>query len=449
MASLSARLSGSLIVALVVLTALALGALHYSLQRMTETLMLTRLRHDVDSVLTALYFDPDRQLHVRPERLNPFYRQPYSGHYFVIHSGTQTLRSRSLWDGELRLPAGAKPDSGAALFGHGPNHQILLVTGRTLTLQGQPLQVIVAEDYTPISRSLRRLTLGLVAGALVVLAALLVAQYLIVRAGLRPLRRIGRDIQRLSRGEIRQLDTAAAVLEIRPLTAEVNRLLVTLEQRVQRSRHALGNLAHALKTPLAVLVQLAEQAPDEQGEALRRQTQTIRTLIDRELKRARIVGPASPGQRVLLSTEVVDLLDILRRIYRDKTLDLRTRIGAHEVFPGDRDDLLELLGNLLDNACQWARGVVQLSAASSATGVELMVEDDGPGCPPAQLKRLVRRGVRLDEQQQGHGLGLAIVADIVEQYGGSLQFDQSPELGGLRVRVALPWAGDPSDNASA
>lgn len=438
MRSLSARLSGSLIIALVVLTALVLGALHFSLQRLTETFVLARLQHDIDGVLTALYFDPDRQLHVRSERLNPFYRQPYSGHYFVIHANRQTLRSRSLWDSELQLPAGYVPAAGA-VFTSGPDHQILLVAGRAVTLQNQPLQVIVAEDYTPLSRGLRRLMLELVLVALLVLAALLVAQYLIVRSGLRPLRTIGGDIQRLSRGEIRQLDAATTALEIRPLVAEINRLLATLEQRVQRSRHALGNLAHALKTPLAVLVQLAEQTPDEYGAALRQQTRTIRTLIERELKRARIAGPASPGQRVLLSTEVADLLATLRRIYRDKPLDLQTRIARDEIFPGDRDDLLELLGNLLDNACQWACRVVRLSATSGTGGVELVVEDDGPGCPPAQLERLTRRGVRLDEQQHGHGLGLAIVADIVEQYGGELAFDRAPALGGLRVRVHLPW----------
>lgn len=431
MYSLTARLSLGLVVALILLAGVALVTVNYSLRQLTEGFVLTRLEHDIDYLLTLLRFDARRHLSLAEEQLQPVFRQPYSGHYYTVLAGDQVLRSRSLWDAELALPP---PDGRRVLNLPGPAGQQLLVLERRVTRQGQPLRIAVAEDFTPLAQGVRELLLELVLLTLVVLSVLGAGQYLIVRRGLWPLRRVGEDIRRLGRGEIRQLDMRTP-LEIRPLVDEINHLLATLEQRLQRSRHALGNLAHALKTPLAVLTQIADRLPGDAGGQVAGQTERIRQLVDRELKRARIAGPASPGQRVLLAAEVDDLAATLQRIYRDKPLDLQIRIDATEVFKGDRDDLLELLGNLLDNACQWARGVVRLSIAE---GDRLVIEDDGPGCPPAELERLTRRGQRLDEQRRGHGLGLAIVADIVEQYAGALSFDRSPELGGLRVTVSLP-----------
>lgn len=445
MRSLTARLTISLLLALALLSAGWLGAIRYSLRQLTETFVATRLSHDADNLLTAVEVGPDGRVRLIEARLDRLFLQPYSGHYFAIIQrdvGDQprVLRSRSLWDSELSVPpADGWPDEGR-LYLAGPLDQWLLAQRRRATVGGRALEVIVAEDVTTLEQGLRRLLLGFAITVVLMLILLGAVQAFIVRLGLRPLRRVQADIQRLDRGEIRQLD-ARAPAEIRPLVSGINHLLSTLEQRLQRSRHALGNLAHALKTPLAVLTQLADRAPGEDGRILREQARTIDGLISRELKRARIAGPAVPGQRRLSGAEIEELLATLRRIYRDKGLTLQTRMAPNPPLPGDRDDLLELLGNLLDNACQWARSVVRLTATGTTTASELTIEDDGPGCPDDQLERLTRRGVRLDEQQQGHGLGLAIVADIVEQYGGALRFDRSPELDGLRVTVHLPFAG--------
>jgi signal transduction histidine kinase len=264
------------------------------------------------------------------------------------------------------------------------------------------------------------------------------------------LEQVRRELPRLARGEIPQLSVDAPA-EVRPLVAELNRLLDLMNQRQRRARHALGNLAHALKTPLTALTQLTDQPPpagDVRGwwQEILQQLQYIRNLTERELKRARIAGSATPGQRVLLAGEVADLVETLRRIHRDRALRFELRIPPNSVFPGDRDDLLELLGNLLDNACQWAKLVVRLSAGTNAEGLWLRVEDDGPGCPPEQLELLRQRGTRIDESRAGHGLGLGIVGDIVAQYGGTLRLARSDTLGGFLAEVALPHppgAADP------
>jgi signal transduction histidine kinase len=163
----------------------------------------------------------------------------------------------------------------------------------------------------------------------------------------------------------------------------------------------------------------------------------MRRMIDRELKRARLAGEGPSGARFLVESEVPPLMDALRQMYREKNLKLESRIPAAHSFAGDREDMLELIGNLLDNACKWARNRVRLTV-ETAPGLAVAIEDDGPGVSSGQLDRLIKRGVRLDESAAGHGLGLSIVNDIIRQYGGELDFDRSPDLHGLRVRVRLP-----------
>lgn len=153
--------------------------------------------------------------------------------------------------------------------------------------------------------------------------------------------------------------------------------------------------------------------------------------------RARLAGAAPPSRRLRLDEEVLALVNVLQKVYHDKALTITTRIPPQAVFVGDREDLLELLGNLLDNACKWACQQV-LVTMQEQPGLLVVVEDDSPGCPAAVLKQLAERGVRIDESTAGYGLGLAIVKDIVEQYGGDIYFGRASELGGFQVSVSLP-----------
>ncbi len=448
MTSLQARLSTGLIFTLALLTVLTVAVGGYSLRQMAENFVAARLEHDLEAVLAALSFDASGQPQLAADRIGANFRQPYSGHYYQIETASGELCSRSLWDTDLSLPPLAA-DRVTRAFVAGPQEQRLLLVGRAFRVQNQAVAIAVTEDFTPVNVGLRRLLLEFILIAIVLFGALLLLQRRIVRRGLAPLEQVRRELPRLARGEIPQLSLEAPA-EVRPLVAELNRLLDLLNQRQRRSRHALGNLAHALKTPLTALTQLAEQPPPP-GDAtgwwrdLRQQLQHIRALTERELKRARIAGGGAPGQRVLLDREMADLIATLRRIHRAREIAIEVQIPPGSGFAGDRDDLLELLGNLLDNACQWAETVVRLTAGADMENLWLRIEDDGPGCPPDQLEMLRQRGTRIDESRAGHGLGLAIAGDIVAQYGGTLRLGRSEDLGGFLAEAVLPCpsVGDP------
>ncbi len=440
MGSLQRRLSAGLFIVPVILVVVILAIGHYALRHLMEEFVASRLEHDMEALLVGLRFNAAGRLVLDSGRVEPIFRQPYSGHYYKVRTDEMELRSRSLWDADLEIPNAVSTGVTRA-FTEGPGGQELLVLARIFKRDERPLTLAVGEDFTPLAAGLWRLTLGFVLIALVLLAALILGQRFIVRQGLKPLENVRRSIPQLARGEIRLLDTEAPI-EIRPLVEEINRLIELMEQRLVRSRHALGNLAHALKGPLTVLTQLAEHRQVKiQGDLcgeLERQTSKIRALMERELKRARIAGGAMPGQRVLLGKEIADLVDTLKKIHREKHVTIRHRIPEGSIFSGERDDLLELLGNLLDNACKWAVGTVRMTVQETDAWQTLTVEDDGPGCSVEELELLTRRGSRIDESRAGHGLGLAIVEDIVAQYGGQLRLRRSEDLGGFTAEVELP-----------
>lgn len=440
MRSLQTQLSTGLIVALIVVMTILLAIAGYSLRHLTEEFVVTRLEHDMDALLVALTFDEAGRPLLNLGRVNPIFNQPYSGHYYKLKVDSHELRSRSLWDTDLTIPSITTANP-AREFVPGPQDQVLLLLAQRFRVQDKEIALAVSEDFTPLANGLRRIMISGVIVTALLLAALIGLQRLIVLQGLKPFEATRRDMLRLAQGEIQQLKTDVPV-EVQPLIAEINRLIQLTSQRLQRSRHALGNLAHSLKAPLTILMQLAEHPEvkhqDNLCGELGRQTQRIRLLVERELKRARIAGMATPGQRVILNEEIASLVDTLGKIYRDKGLAIECRIPPHSAFPGDRDDLLELLGNLLDNACQWAAHAVRLTVTATSKQLCFEVEDDGPGCAPEQLALLTQRGARVDESRRGHGLGLAIVTAIVDQYGGRLNLGRSPDLGGFLAEVEIP-----------
>jgi len=441
MTSLQARLSTGLIVVIALLTVLAVAMGGYSLRQLAEDFVAGRVEHDLETLLAALEFDAAGHPQLAADRISATFRQPYSGHYYRIESAGVELCSRSLWDAELPLPTFAA-DRFSRTFAAGPQGQHLLVVSRAFQVQGQAVTLLVTEDFSPVIAGLRRLLLQFGLIALIGFGGLLLIQRLIVRRGLAPLEQVRSELVRLGRGEIPHLSVTVPD-EVRPLVAELNRLLELLGQRQQRARYALGNLAHALKTPLTALIQRVEQplladTADTGWQDLRQHIQQIRTLIEREMKRARIVGGGNPGQRVLLNQEVADLMATLRLIHRGRDLHLAAQIPPDSRFAGDRDDLLELLGNLLNNACEWAVTTVRLTVEAEREWLRLRVEDDGPGCPLAQLELLRQRGTRIDESRAGYGLGLAIAGDIVSQYGGALRLGFSADLGGFLAEVTIP-----------
>lgn len=301
--------------------------------------------------------------------------------------------------------------------------------------QGSNLTIAVAEELSALHAHLIVLRWSLLGIGLAVLIAVLGLQRMILRRGFAPLQRTAGDVERLANGDIGQLSENVPD-EVRPLVKEVNRLLILLDRRLQRSRNAAGNLAHALKAQLALLGQLARteelRAHPQISAELDSRVGQINQVIEKELKRARLAGRAGTAKAFRPYDDLPPLIEVLTRIYAERAPDIEVDCPAELTLPLDRDDALELIGNLLDNACKWARHRVRLTVQSPSSGC-LVVEDDGPGCTPEQIEQLTRRGTRIDEEVAGHGLGLAIAQEIAELYVARLKLDRSPALGGMRV----------------
>ncbi|MCL7462654.1 sensor histidine kinase [Pseudomonas sp. NW5] len=395
------------------------------------------LEEEAQGLLAALVRGP-AGLQLDETRLAPAFQRAYSGRYFRIDFPEGRWRSRSLWDSDLPQPAtaGLQADLQAGVI----DQQLLVFRGDYQRF-AQRLSITVASDYTPVLDQFARIRwlTALLGGGALLLTLLL--QWLSVRRALRPLEQVRTQIAELQAGRLTQLDEQVPG-ELSPLVGQLNHLLRHTAQTLQRSRHGLGNLGHALKTPLAVLFSLLEReelrAEPALRRALREPLQQIEQRLARELGRARLAGEALPGAHFDCSSELPALCRTLALVHPH--VDIHWQAPAGLSIPRDREDLLELLGNLLDNACKWADSQVLCSAGRGAEGYWLAVEDDGPGIAPERRREVIARGQRLDEQVAGHGLGLAIVRDIAEACGGTLELEDSPALGGLCARVLLPAA---------
>ncbi len=453
MDSLENRLSLGLGLSLALLIGTAWWLGHSALHRSTDAYVASRLAHDAQALLGRMDHigDVERAAH----HLLPIYRQPFSGHYFKVLTDQGTVRSRSLWDHDLAVPV---MPVGEVRTWHtrGPEGRPLLVRAAGYQVAKGPVTIAVAEDLTPLLGTLRRFERLFAVLAVAGLVLMLLMQRLILRWSFRRLRPVYADIDALERGATSRL-TERVPAEILPLVRKLNGLLAVYEQRLTRSRNAAGNLAHALKGPLNILRQqlraprgLGAESSAEQVAAgaepdaralCAAQVERIRDLVDRELKRARIAGRAKAGSVFDPAEELPDLRRLLLTLYRGKTLDIDCRNELTGPIAADREDLLEILGTLLDNACKWAERRVRCTLRTARTvpgAVRMIVEDDGPGCDPAELDRIARRGERLDEQVDGHGLGLAIAHEIAESYGGGITLGRSADLGGFLAQVDLP-----------
>lgn len=393
------------------------------------------LREETEGLLIAMVQGPDG-FQLDPNRLNPRYQRAFSGHYFRIDLPTRSWRSRSLWDAEPTWPTA---NGLASDLLNGPQDQQLLSFRAEYRRGGQAIVISVARDYTPVLKSFAQVRLGGLGLVGLALLVFLLLQRYAVKLAMRPLERARQQIAQLQQGERQQLDIQAP-LELQPLVEQINHLLAHTDETLKRSRHALGNLGHALKTPLAVLGSLIQheelQAHPQLQAALREQLEQIQQRVARELGRARLAGDVLPGAYFDCAEELAPLFETLNMIHR-RGLHLHWHTHEDCRLPWDREDMLELLGNLLDNACKFARSEVLLSIEPTPGGYLIRVEDDGPGIPQDQREAVLERGTRLDERAEGHGLGLGIVRDILAAWNGRLALEQS-SLGGLRASVHLP-----------
>ncbi|RTL62096.1 MAG: sensor histidine kinase [Hyphomicrobiales bacterium] len=442
--SLRVRLTILGLFSIVVILAIAAFGLSLLFERHVTRRVTAELDAYVRQLAADVSISSDGSLVLTQEPTDPRFAQPYGGIYWQIESeASKPLRSRSLWDFLIDLPRDELQPG--ALHQHllnGPSGSTLIVSERSISVvspRNTPIRIAAGVDAREITRAVHAF-MGDATIALLGLAGVLGAvSWLQVAIGLRPLAALRSAVASVRAGTCRQLDLASPS-EIMPLVNEVNSLLTDRAAAIETAQKRAADLAHGLKTPLTVLATDAERlrakGETEIADELEDLAADMSRHIQYELSRARIGASASTGNRSVVRAAVERLVRTLGRTPNGMRLAWQVDVPeALTVFVRD-DDLLELLGTILENAAKWAKATVKISA-SSGTVATVMIEDDGQGVPEAELSSLGGRGVRLDETSEGSGLGLSIAGEIAQKYTGKLQFQRSP-LGGLKVVITLP-----------
>ncbi len=384
----------------------------------------------------------------------PLFSIPSSGWYWEIKSpddASLTFKSVSLVSETLTLPseAGIGPDETESRRAYllGPLDQPIRVLEREIAIsQGNQQRryiYAVAGDAVEIDDIVADFTAMLTIAFSVLGAGLLIATFFQVRYGLRPLRDIGNELAAIRSGEASKLEGDPPE-EIQPLQEELNALIQSNQAIIERARTHVGNLAHALKTPLSVITNEARERGDPFAEKIAGQAELMREYITHHLSRAQVAARVSiVGGVTDVNETVTSLTNALTRIYSERNLRFEVECPQDAKFRGEKQDLQEMVGNLLDNACKWAEEKIYIqvkvenSKQAGGRTLTVFVDDDGPGLTQSELEAVVKRGKRLDETKPGSGLGLSIVADLSGMYNGSFALQQAP-TGGVRAKLLLP-----------
>lgn len=357
-------------------------------------------------------------------------------HLYVLRVGDRISSSHPNWLPPLEPHLDGADDQ---LFDVEWQGHYLLVYRDTFELNGEPGVLLVGDDFAPVEAGLRTLHwwVGGIAG--LVLISLILMNLLAVNRSLLPLARLQNQLAEFQTGQRERLDLDCPS-ELDGLLIQLNHFMDELQRRLQRSREAVANLSHTLQTPLAAVTQvLRGRRPidDKRRQRMLERLEGIQAQLTSELRRARFAGPGS-AQHAMVAQEAATLIDMMHTLYHDKRFALDVRLPPEHCVAVERQDLNEMLGVVLDNAGKWAREQVTCRLGlGPEQALVLEVEDDGPGVPASALSQLGERGRRLDESTPGHGLGLAILKQIVAHYRGEVTFFASTE-GGLGVRIELP-----------
>jgi signal transduction histidine kinase len=407
----------------------------------------TQLQVDLDGLIAAAEPGAAGAVSLQERFLNRRFARVYSGLYWQIDpvaKGAPTLISHSLFDWTIAFAP--KYNAGGQSWGYadGPDGQTLRVLARKVTLDAVPkprvYTFLVAGDLAGIDVAVANFNGILIRSFIVLGIGLILAILVQVRIGLLPLGRVREALARIRSGAARRLEGDFPA-EIAPLASELNSLIEHSAEVVGRARTHVANLAHFFKTPLSVLASEADAAPGPLADAVKRQVDTMRRQVDHYLIRARSAGALDVlGNSTDVSAVLDALARALARIHQDRHLDIAVDCPADLAFRGERQDFEEMAGNLMDNACKWAKTSVHVAAVSQEGRLVLFVEDDGPGLSPGDRERVRTRGERLDESVPGSGLGLSIVRDIAKLYNGEIVLSDS-RLGGLGARLTLPAVG--------
>jgi signal transduction histidine kinase len=411
----------------------------------------TTLQVDLDGMIAAAEPDPQGGVALEERFLNRRFERVYSGLYWQItplDPGQKDLQiSHSLFDRSIHIDNARKDGNQTWGYAEGPDGQRLRVLSQHVEFpvtstprpdDNRAYTFLVAGDTKDVEAEIADFNGTLIWAFVLLGVGLIVAIFLQVRVGLLPLRRVRDSLARIRDGKARRLEGRFPA-EIAPLAGELNSLIQHSEEVVGRARTHVANLAHFLKTPLTVLSSEAEAQPGPLADAVKRQVDSMRRQVDHYLARGRAAGSLDVlGNRTKVKAVLDDLSRVLERIHEARGIEIEVECPQTLFFRGDRQDLEEMAGNLMDNACKWAKSQV-IVRANAETGAkwQLSIEDDGPGLVPEDRERVLERGERLDESVPGSGLGLSIVEDIAKLYGGSLALGTS-QLGGLGARLTLP-----------
>ena len=452
--SLNGRLLFTASVVLVCFLGLTGIVLDQAFRDSALTALRERLRAHVFTLMTAAEVDGRGNMYVGKQLAEPRYNTPNSGLYAMISNefGRTVWRSRSMLG--MSLPASRKVLANQRVYRHGVSS-----TGEPLYIfdwgiswlddyNNERLFVFtVAEGLDGYNRQIEKFRSSLSRSFAVLTLVLLVVQAVILRWGLRPLRNVAEDLTAIETGQRTQL-TGRYPRELHRLTENLNQLIRSERARLERTRRSLGDLAHSLKTPLAVLRGCTddERLSAATREVLNEQIDRMQQIIDYQLHKAATSGRTALMAPVKVLPEVRRVVASLDKVYAGKQVACSIDVNSEAMFYGDPGDLLELLGNVLDNAYKCCRRNVRVSACADRKRsgepacLDILVEDDGHGIAPDKVQRVLERGFRTDEQLPGHGLGLAMVREVVAAYDGELTIERS-ELGGARIAIRFPPPG--------
>jgi signal transduction histidine kinase len=437
-------------VVILIITGVALSTLYrHAVERAFDRRLDVYLR-----TLVADVASPEEGADKYPQSIGePLFELPLSGWYWeVTRLDTKTPEvhsSRSLWDSSLPRLADDKSNADAEYrqgYAKGPEDQELRLVERDIDLgtDGRYL-IAVAGDASEIDDETGSFERTIIITFTALTLALLLTTALQVRFGLAPLTRISESLAAIRSGRAERLQGEFPV-EIAPLARETNALIDANREIVERARTHVGNLAHALKTPLSVLVnEAAARGNDPLAHKVLEQTDIMRDQVARQLERARLAARSSVvGNLIEVPPVVTALARTMEKLYRARDIAIDIDVPEHARFRGEQQDLEEMIGNLVDNGCKWAQSRVAIEVMAdhppsdtAKPRVRIIVDDDGPGLSPAEREQVALRGQRLDETKPGSGLGLSIVVELAGLYGGVLTLGTAP-IGGLRAELALP-----------
>lgn len=438
-------LSLRLIVMATVILVIALAAVGAALGEAQHRAAVSALRDQMEShvylVLAATEVSATGALSVEEDPGDPRLSQPGSGVYAHVHDGDEHWNSPSALGIALpelpKLKAGETaflepaPGIGFYVFQYGIAWQL---ANESIV----PLTVDILVDPSAIDEPVSEFRKGLVQSLLAAGIILVIAQSIMVALAFRPLRRVAADVGAIESGKSTRLG-GDYPSELEPLTRNVNRLLETEQANQERYRNALDSLAHSLKTPLAVIRAAAQVETEDARNAVDKAAEDMDHLISTRLQRAAASTRRTLARPVDVAPQAERVLNSLQKVYSQKMISVDVNMAPDLRFYGEQRDLLEIMGNLFDNAFKYGEKNVRISAGAvgervTRPGLWIRVEDDGPGIDPSRWTSLLERGVRGDERVEGHGLGLAIVLELVSAYGGEISISKS-ELGGASLKV--------------